>query len=224
MSSVTCATMEGMSLHYALIGMLASEPMSGYDLTRRFSESLANVWPAQHSQIYPELARLVSDGMIEQTGEGPRGRKTYRATPEGVEALTEWMRFTEPDYDVRCESGLRGFFLWTLPPEEALAHLERDMEVYRGHVTNLEDKLQTVEWTMNGGTRSARLSVEMGLRYYRMLIEWAEWASAEIAAGALQADGPPPGSTGGKARKGGPVPPPATVAGGKGRRKVAAGS
>ena len=199
-----------MSLHYALIGMLADEPMSGYDLTRRFSESLANVWPAQHSQIYPELARLVRDGLIEQTGEGPRGRKTYRATPAGVEALTQWMRFTQPDYDVRCEAGLRGFFLWTLPPEEAVAHLKQDIDVYRSHLAELEDKVETVDWTASEGARSGRLTAEMGLRYYRMLVEWAEWASAEITDGALEASGPPPGL--------------AAAGGGRGRKKVAARS
>jgi DNA-binding PadR family transcriptional regulator len=194
----------GMSLHYALIGMLADEPMSGYDLTRRFAESLANVWPAQHSQIYPELARLVGAGLIEQAGEGPRGRKTYRATTAGVEALTQWMRGTKPDYDVRCEAGLRGFFLWTLPPDEAVAHLKQDIEVYRGHLAELEDKVETADWTASAGARSGRLTLEMGLRYYRMLIEWAEWASAEIAAGALEADGPEPGTapvTGKRVRK-----------------------
>ena len=190
-----------MSLHYALIGLLADEPMSGYDLTRRFSESLANVWPAQHSQIYPELARLVSGGLIEQTGEGPRGRKTYRATPAGVEALTEWMRFTKPDYDVRCEAGLRGFFLWTLPAEEAVAHLKQDIEVYRGHLAELEDKVETADWAASQGARSGRLTLEMGLRYYRMLIEWAEWASAEIADGALEAGGPQPWSAAATARR-----------------------
>jgi DNA-binding PadR family transcriptional regulator len=199
-----------MSLHYALIGLLAAEPMSGYDLTRRFSESLANVWPAQHSQIYPELARLVSDGLIEQTGAGPRGRKTYRATRAGVEALTEWMRSTKPDYDVRCESGLRGFFLWTLTPDEAVAHLRQDTEVYRRHLAELQDKVETVDWTASGGARSGRLTLEMGLRYYQTLIEWAEWASAEIAAGALEPDGPQPGS--------------ATAARGRAQKKIAARS
>jgi DNA-binding PadR family transcriptional regulator len=182
-----------MSLRYALIGLLASEPLSGYDLTRQFSESLANVWSAQHSQIYPELARLVSGGMIEQAGEGPRGRKTYRATPAGIEALTEWMRSTTPDYDVRCDAGLRGFFLWTLPPDEAIAHLQQDIEVYRTHLARLEAQADAVDWTASGGARSGRITLEMGLRYYRMLIEWAGWASAEIAAGALEDGGPPPG-------------------------------
>jgi PadR family transcriptional regulator AphA len=191
MSRVTCIV-GGMSLRYALIGLLASEPLSGYDLTRRFSESLANVWPAQHSQIYPELARLVSGGMIEQTGEGPRGRKTYRATPAGIAALTEWMRTTKPDYDVRCEAGLRSFFLWTLPPDEAIAHLQQDIEVYRTHLARLEVLLDTVDWAADPGARSARIALEMGLRYYRTSAEWAEWAAAEIAAGALQDGGPAP--------------------------------
>ena len=182
-----------MSLRYALIGLLASEPMSGYDLTRRFSVSLNNVWPAQHSQIYPELARLVSDGMIEQMGEGPRGRKIYSSTRTGIDALREWMRSTKPDYDVRCEAGLRGFFLWTLTTEEAIGHLEQDIEAYRKHLAEMEAVLEMVDWTANEGARSARLTIEMGVRYYRMLIEWAEWAAAEIAAGALQEDGPPPG-------------------------------
>ena len=115
------------------------------------------------------------------------------------------MRFTKPDYDVRCEAGLRGFFLWTLAPEEAVAHLHQDTEVYRKHLAELEDKVETTDWTVSGGARSGRLTAEMGLRYYRMLIEWAEWAAAEITAGALQTDGPQPGSatrSGGRSRKG----------------------
>ena len=45
-----------MSLRHGLLNLLAGEPMSGYDLARLFEASMANVWPAQHSQIYPELA------------------------------------------------------------------------------------------------------------------------------------------------------------------------
>ncbi|MBA3728896.1 MAG: PadR family transcriptional regulator, partial [Actinobacteria bacterium] len=45
-----------MSLRHALLGLLAERPMSGYDLTKVFDSSLAYVWSAKHSQIYPELA------------------------------------------------------------------------------------------------------------------------------------------------------------------------
>src|SRR5438093_632739 len=57
MSNPSCRLC-AMSLRHALLGLLADHPMTGYDLTRTFDRSLANVWPASHSQIYPELARL----------------------------------------------------------------------------------------------------------------------------------------------------------------------
>jgi PadR family transcriptional regulator, regulatory protein AphA len=180
-----------MSLRYALVGLLASRPSSGYELTKRFAVSMAHVWPARHSQIYPELGRLVADGLIEQTDEGPRGRKTYAATPAGVAALRDWMA-TEPDYGCRSDANLRQFFLWAIPPAEALAHLKRDANVYRHRLGELEKIARTVDWDTDAPTRASRLALEMGLRNYRMLIDWTTWAAGEIAAGALQPDGPAP--------------------------------
>jgi PadR family transcriptional regulator, regulatory protein AphA len=182
-----------MALRYALIGLLAWRPSSGYELTKRFAVSMAHAWPVSHSQIYPELARLVSEGLIEQTEEGPRGRKTYAATPAGVAALREWMQSTEPVYDRRSEADLRDFFLWVIPPAEALAYLERCTNVYRGHLSELENIARTVDWTSDVQNRAMRLSLEKGMRNYRMLIEWADWATEEINAGALEPGGPVPG-------------------------------
>jgi PadR family transcriptional regulator, regulatory protein AphA len=180
-----------MSLRYALVGLLASRPSSGYELSKRFAVSMAHVWPVGHSQIYPELSRLVADGLIEQTEEGPRGRKTYAATPAGVAALRDWME-TEPDYGRRSDADLREFFLWALPPAEALAHLERESNVYRQRLEELEQIARTVNWDTDPPTRASRLALEKGLRAYRMLIDWANWAAEEITAGALQPGGPVP--------------------------------
>jgi DNA-binding PadR family transcriptional regulator len=174
-----------MALRYALVGLLASRPSTGYELTKRFAASMAHVWPAGHSQIYPELARLVADGLIEQTGEGPRGSKTYAATPGGVDALTDWMRTSEPDYGVRSDAQLRDFFLWTLPDDEAIAHIERDVAVYRQRLADLEELECAMDWTTDPPTRAGRLTLEKGLRYYRMLVDWSEWAMAQIDRGAL---------------------------------------
>ena len=51
-----------MALRYALLGALADQPRTGYALLKHFEQSLAYAWPASHSQIYPELARLLADG------------------------------------------------------------------------------------------------------------------------------------------------------------------
>jgi PadR family transcriptional regulator AphA len=184
-----------MSLRHGLLDLLAGEPMSGYDLSRFFSVSMANVWPAQHSQIYPELAKLTAEGLIEQTGEGPRGRKVYQTTPAGLEALRGWLRDSPPDYSIRQEAQLRVFCLWVLPPDEALAYLARDRAEYVRHLELINSTIATVDWGANQVRRASRLSIEFGRRFYTALIDWIDWAALQIAAGTLQPGGPPPTTT-----------------------------
>src|SRR5215470_2260302 len=81
-----------MSLRYALLGLLADEPASGYELTKKFERVLRRyAWHAQHSQIYPELNRMAADGLVEVVAEGPRGRRTYAITAAGRAAVRRWM-------------------------------------------------------------------------------------------------------------------------------------
>jgi DNA-binding PadR family transcriptional regulator len=181
-----------MSLRYGLLDLLAGDPMSGYDLARYFSVSMAAVWPAQHSQIYPELAKLAAEGLIIQTGEGPRGRKVYQTTPAGVEALRSWLRETQPDYSVRFEALLRVFCLWALPTDEALAYLRRDRNEYARHLAQIEATIPAVDWAAGPTHRAGRLAIEFGRRFYAALIEWIDWAVQQVAAGTLQPGGPLP--------------------------------
>src|SRR5215469_6282498 len=52
------------TLGYALLTLLAREPLSGYDLAQRMKRPLGFFWQAQHSQIYPELAGLEEHGCM----------------------------------------------------------------------------------------------------------------------------------------------------------------
>src|SRR5580765_3068336 len=108
-----------MALRYALLGALADQPRTGYALLKNFEQSLAYAWPASHSQIYPELARLLDEGLIEQTGSGARNSKTYAVTEAGLADVRRWLLETTPDRRVRSEAALRGFFLWLLDTDEA---------------------------------------------------------------------------------------------------------
>ncbi len=167
--------------------------MSGYDLARFFSASMGNVWPAQHSQIYPELAKMTGEGLIAQTGEGPRGRKVYETTPAGIDEMRRWLRESEPDYSFRNEALLRVFCLWVLPTEEALACLSRDRAEYARHLGYLENVIAMRDWAASPVARASRLSIEFGRRFFAMQIEWIDWASQQVAAGTLQPGGALPG-------------------------------
>lgn len=169
-----------MSLRHALLGLLADEPSSGYRLTRKFEASLQHyAWSARHSQIYPELARLADEGLIEVAEEGARGRRTYAVTDAGRAELRSWL-VDEPVYaSVRNVLVLKMFLLSTLDPADAktfLTHLADNVE------RELEDlRAQVAELDATGGTRSfGRLAAEYGLREYALIRDWARWAMDRI--------------------------------------------
>jgi DNA-binding PadR family transcriptional regulator len=56
------------------------------------------VWPAAHPQIYGELRRLEEAGLIEVDSEGPRRRKAYRITDDGLSAVRHWLTSVEVDH------------------------------------------------------------------------------------------------------------------------------
>src|SRR5215207_4920156 len=105
-----------MSLRHAVLGLLATEPSTGYELARKFDVSLANAWHASHSQIYPELARLEQAGMVEVVGEGARRSRTYGVTAAGREELRRWLLDTPPNRAQRNETAVRWFLVALLEP------------------------------------------------------------------------------------------------------------
>ena len=167
------------SLAHALLGLLAEEPMSGYDLTKRFDSSLRYTWSASHSQIYPELARLRERGFIRQRAAGPRGRKTYEITPTGREEVRRWLTSPVPERTIREEAFLRVFFLWLLSPDDARAYLERKAAFHRSNLAEYEDIKAGGDPQTPAG-RSARIALESGIRHELALAEWAEWAAGQV--------------------------------------------
>ena len=163
----------------ALLGLIAHKPMSGYDLAKVFDSTLAFVWNAKHSQIYPELAVMLEEGFVEMREAGSRRRKEYVITERGREELIRWLTEAPPVPGiVRQEPLLRTFFLGFVSLEEAQTLLRRERD---RHVRQLERYLEEQEspgtivgaWT--GG-----IPLEAGVRYERMMVEWAEWALEEV--------------------------------------------
>ena len=120
-----------MSLRYALLALLTSEPMTGYDISRRFQSSVGQVWHAPDSQIYPELRKMEAEGLVEaESVDDPRGEKRfYRPTETGIVAFRTWMD-TPLKYALdRDPAHLRAaYFEWADPgaaKQAMLDHIER---------------------------------------------------------------------------------------------------
>ncbi|ADB54135.1 PadR family transcriptional regulator [Conexibacter woesei] len=117
-----------MSLRHAVLGLLAVQPSTGYELTQRFDRSLAHAWHASHSQVYPQLAQLERAGLVEVLSEGPRRSRTWEITDAGHEELRHWLVETEVDRGQRNESGVRWFFFQLLDPADRRAVVARELE------------------------------------------------------------------------------------------------
>ncbi len=168
-----------MALKYALLGALADRPRTGYELLKHFEQSLAYAWPASHSQIYPELARLQADELIEQTGSGARNSKTYAVTDAGLAETRRWLRETAPDRRVRSDAALRTFFLWLLEPDEAVEQLERERSYVRDRLAELE---RIREGPRGPGRKEQAfgIALEGGIRSLETRLEWLNWAESEL--------------------------------------------
>ncbi|MEU7141022.1 PadR family transcriptional regulator [Nocardia sp. NPDC046473] len=170
-----------MSLRYAMLGLLADRPASGYDLLQRFKISLANVWSATQSQIYTELAKLAEAELIAVSDEGPRGRKEYTITDAGLAELRHWLTDTRPKRVIRNETLLRVFFLGAISQVEAADYLDGiATRSGKSRADLLALKESSVDWDDNDFSRYGRIALEWGERFFAMNEEWAKWAVEQI--------------------------------------------
>lgn len=139
-----------MSLRHALLALLEAEPMSGYSLAKFFDQSVAYVWHAPHSQIYPELRRMDEAGLISGRSEA-RGiyatKRVYSLTDAGRAELERWVEESAPLQRERDAAYLKssyfeygGFSSARKQFEAHKAHHEEQRRRWEAHVRNLENR------------------------------------------------------------------------------------
>jgi len=67
----------------AILALLAEEPRNGYQIIQEIEQRTDGVWRASSGSVYPALAQLEDEGLIEPVGEG--GRKLFTLTAAGRE-------------------------------------------------------------------------------------------------------------------------------------------
>jgi PadR family transcriptional regulator AphA len=137
-----------MSLRHALLALVEAGAMTGYELAKWFDQSVAYVWHAQHSQIYTELRRLESEGLVVAETK-PRGEKAtkraYALTRAGADELRRWVGEVEELPALRDPAYVKATYLEYGSPSEARAqfrahraHYEALRDHYELHVEQLE--------------------------------------------------------------------------------------
>ena len=77
---------------WVVLGLLAYEPMTGYDLKAAIQATVGHFWQESYGQLYPTLHALRDDGLVTMTREavGGRTRNVCAITDEGRAAVLAW--------------------------------------------------------------------------------------------------------------------------------------
>lgn len=112
---------------YAVLGLLAMQPMSGYDIKTFIAGSIGFFWQESYGQIYPALKRMRANRLVTRKISKQKGhpdRHIYEITPAGRERLSEWLAADLEAEPVRVELLLKMFFGTMAPVEDIIRNVE----------------------------------------------------------------------------------------------------
>lgn len=111
---------------YVILGLLAEQPLNGYQIKKVVDIRFKFFWSESFGQIFPALKALAAEGLVEesaQEGAGARAAKAYAITPAGKAALVNWLAQPVEKESLRLEILLKTYFSNYAAPEAMLAHL-----------------------------------------------------------------------------------------------------
>lgn len=177
-----------MSLRFALLGLLAVEPASGYDLKRAIDRSTYFIWNATGPQIYNTLHKLREEGYVTSESlpqTGKPDKHIHTITPKGRTALQDYVSEPVRASVTRDEVLLRIFFGNFANKKTIRRELESYLDRIRQERTYLEATRARVD-AHPGRRHEARrfqlLSLRLKVAQYRaMEQELISFLADEIA-------------------------------------------
>jgi DNA-binding PadR family transcriptional regulator len=172
-------------LKFALLGLLAQSPCSGYDLRKQFAETPLKLFSGSPGSVYPALHRLHELGLLEETSPPSatgRRKQIFAVTAAGRAELIVWLQqpVTRDDviwslHELQLRFVFVGEFLGREPAVRFLEAFRKELAEYAVYLTAFH------EATSAGESPYGRLSIEVGIEGYRLHTRWAERALSELA-------------------------------------------
>lgn len=164
-----------MSLRFALLGLLAVEPASGYDLKRAIDRSTYFIWNATGPQIYNTLHKLRDEGYVTSQSlpqVGKPDKQIHTITPSGRTALQRFM--SEPiRASVTRDEVLLRIFLGNFASKdtmrrELVAYLDR-IRSERAYLETTKARVEAHPGKKHEARRYQLLSLQLKVAQYRAM-------------------------------------------------------
>jgi PadR family transcriptional regulator, regulatory protein AphA len=168
----------------AVLGLVAIEPASGYDLVAYADRSVAYFWSIPRSQLYRELTRLERLGLIAGTRVAQTSapdKRVYEITDAGRAVLVEWVETpTWPSTGAKNGLLLKVFMARHARPES----VEPLLRAYRESMELQLADLEAIVDQLAGRDRAkfGRLTARWGVLQAEAALAWLDEAEALVAA------------------------------------------
>ncbi|MGG1553925.1 PadR family transcriptional regulator [Paenibacillus ferrarius] len=177
------------SFRHAMLTLLAREPLSGYDMKQQMNSRMGPFWKAGSNQIYPELAKMEEEGLVElevvQQHDYRPARKVYTITESGRQELKRWtMERAEPE-TIRDEFLLKAYNLWMADPETMMLRLEEKKKEHEEKLRIYLDKVSELNGLLDPSNPqdpilSSLSVVEFGIEYEKLYMKWCSDLASKL--------------------------------------------
>lgn len=167
---------------YAMLGLLADGPKSGYALRQVVEQTLRHFWKESFGHIYPTLSKLAAAGLIVPETEAAVGRtdeRRYRITPEGRAELERWLSAELEPEGVRNELALKLYFGRHAPLDVSRGHLQAHKAHYTALLAQYTEERGKLEARAAAGEAEATfmlITLDLGEHIARARIAWCDAA------------------------------------------------
>lgn len=131
-------------LPHIILGVLAAceSRLSGKQITDFVYREIGEFWQVAHSQVYPELKRMVQEGMLNcHVVPDNNKEKHYSMTELGQAVLEDWLAVPNEETPQQKDIfSLKMFFIRTMDDERIVGHLEGQIDLLEKHLQHLIDR------------------------------------------------------------------------------------
>src|SRR5262245_44148287 len=170
---------------FAVLGLLAVQPWTAYELVAQSRRSLHWFWPRSEAHLYAELKRLVERGHAQaEVVEGRRRQRTrYTITAAGRAALQDWLATAPAPPTLEIEGLLRVL----LGDQGSVKDLRAALETTASQARELDvaGRALVQELLTTGGPLPQRLHLTERLvafyaEFITLLIRWCDETLTEV--------------------------------------------